>query len=259
MPFKEKNGVTFYQFRSLVDHHISNAIFTRHGGVSPRPWSSLNVGATVGDELSRVRENRKRVFSAINIAPESVYEVWQVHSAEVVIASQPKPPQSEHKKADVILTNNQQVNLLMRFADCVPIFLFDPIHKAIGIVHAGWRGTVSKAAQAAVVAMQTTFGSSPDKIIACIGPSICQKHYQVGEEVVNAVRDTFGHESNHFLRFTDQVWKLDLWNANQHILEDSGVKCIETSRICTACEVQDWYSHRAENGSTGRFGAMIGL
>jgi YfiH family protein len=259
MPFQEINGVPFYQFNSLVEHNISHAIFTRHGGVSPQPWSSLNVVATVGDELSRVIENRKRVFSAINVSPDRVYEVWQVHSAEVVITDHPKNPSAVHKKADVILTDKHQVNLLMRFADCVPIFLYDPLNNAIGLAHAGWRGTVNKAAHAAVTVMQTAYGSTPEKIIACIGPSICQEHYPVGEEVVSAVMDTFGSQANDLMQYTGEEVRFDLRRANQLILEQTGIIQIEVAQICTACEVQDWYSHRAENGSTGRFGAMIGL
>lgn len=259
MPFQERNGISFYQFNSLVKYQIIHAIFTRHGGVSPKPWSSLNVGATVGDELSNVRENRNRVFSAVDVSPDSVYEVWQVHSADVVITDHSKHTQSIHKKADVILTDKRQVNLLMRFADCVPIFLYDPVNKAIGIAHAGWRGTVNKAAQAAVAAMQSTYGSAPEKIIACIGPSICQEHYPVGDEVVSAVKDTFGILANNLMQYTGKEVFFDLWKANQQILINTGVVQIEVARICTACEVHDWYSHRAENGSTGRFGAIIGL
>lgn len=259
MPFQESNGITYYQFNSLVEHKIAHAIFTRHGGVSPQPWSSLNVGAMVGDELSRVRENRNRVFSAIKVSPDSVYEVWQVHSDEVIITDLPKPPRAVHKKADVILTDKRQVNLFMRFADCVPLFLYDPVNNAIGLAHAGWRGTVIKTAHAAVAAMQTTYGSTPEKIIACIGPSICQEHYPVGEEVVCAVKDTFGSEANDLMQYTGKEVRFDLWKANQLILEQTGIIQIEVAKICTACEVQNWYSHRAENGSTGRFGAIIGL
>jgi len=259
MPFQGRNGITFYQFNSLVEHKVFHAIFTRHGGVSPKPWSSLNVGATVGDELLRVRENRNRVFSAVDVSPNSIYEVWQVHSAAVVIADNPKHPRAVHKKADVILTDKRLVNLFMRFADCVPIFLYDPVSNVVGLAHAGWRGTVNKAAQAAVSAMQTSYSSSPANIIACIGPSICQEHYPVGEEVVSAVKDTFGSQANDLVQYTGKEAHLDLWRANQLILTRTGVIQIEVAEICTACGVEDWYSHRAENGSTGRFGAIIGL
>lgn len=259
MPFLERKGITFYQFNSLVEHKIIHAIFTRHGGVSPKPWSSLNVGATVGDELSRVQENRNRVFSAVNVSPNSIYEVWQVHSAAVFIADHPKHPRAVHKKADVILTNKRRVNLFMRFADCVPIFLYDPVKNVVGLAHAGWRGTVNKAAYAALSAMQATYGSIPANVIACIGPSICQEHYPVGEEVVSAMKDTFGSQANELIQRTGNEARLDLCRANKLVLEQTGVNQIEAAKICTVCDVQDWYSHRAENGSTGRFGAMIGL
>jgi copper oxidase (laccase) domain-containing protein len=136
MPFSQQNGLRYYTFE-IFPTIISQAVFTRRGGVSPRPWDSLNVGGSIGDDLTHVRENRIRSFKALGRAPESIHDVWQVHSADVVYADAPRPLDTQYQKADILLTDNPQVTLYMRFADCTPILLYDPKKHAIGIVHSG--------------------------------------------------------------------------------------------------------------------------
>ena len=137
MAFQSTGGIRYYQFERLGDG-LTQAVFTRHGGYSPAPWTALNLGGTVGDDPGRVRDNRNLALLALDRTPESVYDVWQVHGVSVAIAEAPRPPEAAHLQADTILTNTLGVTLLMRFADCVPIFLHDPVHKVVGIVHAGW-------------------------------------------------------------------------------------------------------------------------
>jgi YfiH family protein len=259
MPFELRNGIRIYIFDSFRESGATQAIFTRNGGTSPEPWESLNVGATVGDDYQRVIQNRNLAFDALGRSTTTLYDVWQIHSADVVTTDRPKSENVPHKKADVILTDNPDVTLFMRFADCVPILLHDPIRKVVGIAHAGWRGTVQKTAQAAVLAMQTKYGSRPEDILAAIGPSICVEHYESGDEVAEQIKRAFGADSNSFLSSNNGVDRFDLWYANQYILEKAGLRNIEISGICTACHLKDWYSYRAENGRTGRFGALIAL
>jgi YfiH family protein len=147
----------------------------------------------------------------------------------------------------------------MRFADCVPIFLFDPVRRVIGLVHTGWLGTVRKAAGAAVGAMAQRHRSRPQDILAGIGPSICREHYPVGPEVVEQVRQAFGPGAEEHLHRSDSVTQFDLWSANRRLLEAEGVESIEVCEICTAAHPEDWYSHRGERGRTGRFGALLAL
>ena len=113
--------------------NITQAVFTRQGGVSPRPWDSLNVGGSIGDDITHVRENRIRSFKALGRAPESIHDVWQVHSADVIYADAPRPLDTEYQKADILLTDNPQVTLFMRFADCTPVLLYDPKKHGCGI------------------------------------------------------------------------------------------------------------------------------
>jgi len=149
--------------------------------------------------------------------------------------------------------------LMMRFADCVPIFLCDPVHKVVGIAHAGWMGTVRGTVKAAIEAMQARFGSIPADIQAGIGPSIGPDHYQIGPDVAAQVRQAFGADASQLLVVRDASTYFDLWAANRLILEQAGVKQVETVGLCTACHTEDWFSHRAEHGRTGRFGAIIAL
>jgi hypothetical protein len=155
------------------------------------------------------------------------------------------------------LTQNPEVSLFMRFADCVTILLVDPEHNAIGIVHAGWQGTYKHIAQKAVDKMSACFGSRPEMIIAGIGPSICQDCYEVGSEVQDAFNSAFGEQAQDYFTYRDNRIYLDLWRSNEAVLRQAGVMQIETAGICTACHLEDWYSHRAENGKTGRFAVLM--
>ena len=256
MAFVQHDGLRYYQFGALGTRH---AIFTRHGGVSPEPWGSLNVGGTVGDDLTRVRKNRLLSFEALKREPETIFDVWQVHSADVVCARAPRPEGESYRQADVILTDRPELTLFMRFADCVPILFHDPRNAIIGVAHAGWMGTVRGAATAAVNSMSDQYGSNPSDIVACIGPSIGPDHYEIGADVILQVMQKFGDESELVLKSHHGKIHFNLWEANRLLLERVGVSQIEISGICTACHTEDWFSHRAEKGRTGRFGALITL
>lgn len=258
MPFRSNAGIRYFQFEHLGDG-LAQAVFTRRGGRSPQPWEALNLGGTVGDDPQRVHENRHRALAALDRDPGSVYDVWQVHGIDVAIADAPRPPETPHLQADTILTNTPGITLMMRFADCVPVFLHDPVRKVIGISHAGWMGTVRGTVRYAVEAMQAHFGSDPADILAGIGPSIGLDHYEIGPDVVAQVRQAFGQSASSLLRERAGAIHFDLWAANRLALEQAGVEQVEVAGLCTACHIEDWYSHRAERGRTGRFGAIIAL
>jgi hypothetical protein len=260
MTLHETDGVRYFSFDSFPQT-IKHAIFTRHGGVSVDPWKSLNVGGTVGDDRDHVIANRHRSFRALRRDPLSLFDVWQVHSADVVVANAPHPRLYDFPefKADAIVTDNPQVTLYMRFADCVPILLYDPKKHVAGIVHAGWLGTVREAVSAAIKAMRSAFGSSASDLIAGVGPSIGPDHYEVGDDVIDHVHHTFDNRADELLIAHGSRFHFDLWSANRVLLERAGVEQIEVAGICTACHTDDWFSHRAEKGKTGRFGALIAL
>jgi purine-nucleoside/S-methyl-5'-thioadenosine phosphorylase / adenosine deaminase len=153
MPFHQPDSVRYYTFDLFDGAAVNHGVITRRGGVSPQPWEALNVGGTVGDDPQRVKENRQRSLKALGRTMDSIYDVYQVHSADVVCSDTPRPPDQTHLKADAIFTDNPEVTLFMRFADCVPILLHDPRHKVVGLVHAGWMGTVRRTVVAGVQAM----------------------------------------------------------------------------------------------------------
>jgi len=262
MPFHQVGELRYYTFDIFQDAPITQAAFTRRGGVSPEPFAGLNVGATVGDDLDNVAENRRRIFQAVGRDVASLADSWQVHGAEVLVVEQRGLPAIERNvapKADALITAKPDITLFMRFADCVPILLYDPGRPAVGIAHAGWQGTVKRTATEAVKAMQARYGSRPVEMLAAIGPSISPPEYEVGPEVVDQLRQSFGEKADELLPQYNGNPHLDLWRANRLALEEAGVEHIEVAGICTARHLEDWFSHRGERGVTGRFGVLIGL
>ncbi len=258
MPFTHKNGIRYYTF-DVFPLEVTQAVFTRQGGVSPEPWKSLNVGGTVGDDAARVRENRYRSFNTIGRPLDSLFDVWQVHSAEAVCADAPRDPSKELVQADIIFTDKPSVTLYMRFADCVPILFYEPKRGVVGLAHAGWLGTVRGTTSAAVKTLCENYGSKPENILAAIGPSIGVDHYEIGHDVIARVHEAFNSEADRLIESRNGKTYFDLWKANELQLQMAGVEKIEIARLCTACHLDDWFSHRAEKGKTGRFGALIGL
>ncbi len=259
----DQGGPVYYQFEQWqYGAAITHAVFTRQGGTSAAPWDSLNMGGTVGDDPQAVRRNIQLAYDVLGLDSTRACTVWQVHSADTVIAHEPPPGRRWLARADGIVTNRPGVPLTMRFADCVPIMLYDPRRQVVGMAHAGWRGTVRQVAVSTLRTMQAAYGSDPADVQAAIGPSIGPDHYQVGPEVVEAVEQEFGPfgQSDGLVRLaSDGTSYLNLWEANRLALERAGVHQIEIAGICTASNVAEFYSHRAERGRTGRFGAMIAL
>jgi polyphenol oxidase len=250
----------YYTFPGLEAHpNLFHAVLTRHGGHSEGPWRSLNLGGSVGDDPQLVKRNRQQALQALKRHPDSVVDAWQVHGTKVLLAKTPRRDHSSQEQADIILTNRPDLTLIMRFADCVPIVLFDPDKMVVGLVHAGWQGTVKKAAYLAVDAMRKNYGTNSRHVLAGIGPSIGPDHYQVGADVIAQVHQSFRDNAHYLLHLQNGSVYFDLWKANEILLRQAGVDQIESSRLCTACNTADFYSHRAERGKTGRFGVVVGL
>jgi YfiH family protein len=258
MPFQEQNGLRYYQF-DIFPKTVLNAVVTRRGGTSPAPWHSLNLGGSVGDDPFRVAANRVRVFETLGRAPASIHDVWLVHGTDIVYADAPRPLEQPAHKADIIFTDNPEVSLFMRFADCVPLLFHDPKQNVIGIAHAGWMGTVKGVAEAALNGMRERYNSKPEDVVVGIGPSIGVDHYEVGADVISQYREKYGKEADAVIQSRNGSLHLDLWTANAIQLKNAGVEQIQVSGICTACYLDDWFSHRAEKGKTGRFGALMAL
>lgn len=254
-----KNGLTYLSFPETLLCEVVHGFFTRKGGVSPIPYASLNLSISTGDSREHIRQNRDLIFDAMERPNGSMFDVWQVHSDNVICSDKPRNIEEQPVKADAIFTQNPQVTLLMRFADCVPILIYDPVRKVVGIIHAGWQGTVNQIAKKSIETIAEQYQCNPGDLQAVIGPSIGPDHYEVGEDVHNRALVEFETTNGILERSNNGRWVFDLPKANEVLLRRAGVHTIHQSGICTACDVENWYSHRAEKGKTGRFAALIGL
>lgn len=253
---REDGHLPYYQFAGLARHHgLRHAIFTRHGGVSRPPWDTLNVGRAVGDSPAAVEENHRRICASLEVRREDIATAYQVGGAHVGVVN------GDHQgtvtpATDALVTATPGVALMLRFADCLPILLYDPIQRALGLVHAGWRGTIARVAQQAARAMVAAFNCRPEDLVAGIGPGIGPCCYQVGDEVAAAVRAAFPAGDSLLIRQPDGSHHLDLWAANAWQLREMGVGTVEVAGLCTACRTDEFFSHRGEGGRTGRFAAV---
>ena len=259
MPFFHQNGLKFFCFGLFDKARVVHGVFTKHGGVSPTPWASLNIGGTVGDSQLNVIENRKRMFDALGRKVESIYDSAQVQGSGVRFVDCPRTLGTPHLPADALLTDVPSVTLMLRFADCVPVLMYDPHRHVVGLIHTGWKGTILKLATLVVRAMRQKYHSDPSNILAGIGPAICTKHFEIGPEIAQLVANSFSADASSLLHKDGSKVCFDLCSANQLLLEQAGVRHIEQANICTCCHREDWYSYRGDNKMTGNFGAVIAL
>ena len=256
------NGLAYYQFESLARFsdtgEMRHGVFTRLGGISAPPFATLNTAHTVGDEPEAVAENHQRICRALNVNAASVASGYQVHGASVALIGR-QDRGRVRPATDVLLTDQPGIPLMQRFADCVPSVLYDPVRRVLGLAHAGRRGTVQGVVLEAVRTMVQAFGSRPSDIIAGLGPSIGPCCYEIGPEVAAQVRAGFREGDRWLLPQAGGAIHLDLWAANRQQLEAAGVGQVEVAGLCTACHTEEFFSHRAERGRTGRFGVMAVL
>lgn len=256
---REVVGLVYYRFANLASHdEVIHGLFTRLGGVSPSPYDSLNVGHCVGDDDELVEANHARIYQALGISRGDVVTAHQVHGEQVAVVGHGDRGRVI-PSTDALITNTPGVALMLRFADCLPVLLYDPTCRAIGLAHSGWRGTAKGIAAKTALSMMGAWGSRPCDIVAGLGPCIGPCCYQVGAEVVEVVKARFNHWQGLLQLQGDGSVHFDLWEANRRQLAELGVKEIEVSQLCTACRTDEFFSHRAEDGRTGRFAAILGM
>lgn len=266
---RERNGVPYLAFSALEETGIvSHAFSTRLGGVSEGKYATMNFTFTRGDNPDHVRENYRRMADALQVEADRMVLSWQTHTTnvkKVTEADAGKGIQKERDYQDVdgLITNVPGITLVTFYADCVPLYLVDPVHRAIGLSHSGWRGTVNRIGQVTIDAMAREYGTRPEDLIVCIGPSICQDCFEVGGEVVEAFQAAFDSCYWEALSYQkpDGKHQLDLWRANQIVFEEAGVprKQIHTTDICTHCNPDLLFSHRTTGNERGNLAAFLCL
>ena len=284
--FSTREGIDYRascEFTTLTKGRARFSFLGRGGGVSPIPYNSLNMSFAVGDEAENVKDNYERMQAVFGMRSVRPITAKQVHGTGVFIAGDGPPPAGV--EADAIITDTPGLPIGVLTADCLPILLFDPVKKSAAAVHAGWRGTVKGVAMEAVFQMKHEFSSDAADICVVFGPYIAPCCYRVGAEVVDAYRKDFGSAPNRFVYGNDggkdggndggkdggedrgndggknegedggedKYW-FDLARANREVLKSAGVKDEKMvfDFACTSCENSRLFSHRKDNGLTGR-------
>jgi YfiH family protein len=254
----ETNGLITYTFASLTTEGLVHAVFTRLGGASNGSFATLNVGHTVGDDEAAVAENHARIYAHLGLDAHQVVTARQVHGNRVAVAIAGDGGRV-FANTDGLTTDVPGMALMLRFADCQPILLYDPVGHAVGLVHAGWRGIAQGVAYRAVETMQKAFGSQPRDLIAGLGPAIGPGCYTVGHDVASAMGYALPDWAKVMRPEGEDLWRFDLSGANAQQLANAGVRHIEQANLCTACHSEEFFSHRVAQGQTGRFAVVAYL
>lgn len=269
MKRNEKNGVTYLTYPAFEEiPGVIHGFSTRLGGVSKGIYASMNLSFTRGDREEDVRENYRRIGDAIGFRPEDIVTSDQTHTANVRAVTEadrgngitkPRP----YKDVDGMITNVPGLVLTTYYADCVPLYFVDPVHRAVGLSHSGWRGTVAKIGRVTLEKMREEYGTEPSEVYAAIGPSICQNCYEVSEDVILEFKNAFPekHWDSLFYAKENGKYQLNLQEANRRIFIEAGVgeAHISMPEICTCCNPELLFSHRASRGKRGNLAAFLGL
>ncbi len=258
-------------------HGLSVGFTSRCGGVSTAPYNELNCALHVGDDSRLVIENRRRVAEAVGFDFSSWTCAEQVHGNRIAIITDRDKGRGRLERdtavpaADGLVTQEEDIMLVSFYADCVPLYFFDPGQRVVALAHAGWKGTVLEIANAVVRTLIEKFGTNPDHLLAAIGPSIGGCCYEVDEQVADKVLEL--HRRGRLQSPQEEPlpeglkergngrFLLDLKEINRQIMIKAGInpKHIEISSWCTSCHPQWFFSHRKENGRTGRMASWIGI
>ena len=264
-----RNGVPYLSFSllescGLVKHGFS----TRMGGVSTGIYESMNLSFSRGDEEAAVMENFARFGEAIGVRTSDMVFSRQTHTDYIRIVTEADRGKgitcsADYHDIDGLITDVPGLCLVTFYADCVPLFLVDPVRRVIGLSHSGWRGTVAGIGEKTVRKMAEVYKSRPEDILACIGPSICQSCYEVGSEVIDTFREVFPPclWPEIFYEKPDGKYQLNLWKANEVVFTRAGIlpEHIALTNICTNCNSDLLFSHRASHGQRGSLAAFLAL
>lgn len=267
--YKVSEEVPYFSFPILENTGLVKQGFsTKMGGVSQGKYATMNFTFTRGDNPDHVKENYRRMAKALGVDVEKMVLSYQTHTTNVRLVTESDAgkgifKEREYQDVDGLITNVPGITLVTFYADCVPLYFLDPVHKAIGLSHSGWRGTVNRMGAVTVKRMAEAFGSRAEDLIACIGPSICRNCYEVGAEVIEEFKK--GYEEKHwkelFTHKENGKYWLDLWKANEIVLLEAGIKKenLEVTDICTHCNSDYLFSHRTTGNERGNLAAFLSL
>ena len=260
---KNVNGVPFLSYPLLENTGIVNHGFsTRLGGVSTGHCATMNISTTRGDAPEAIIENKKRIAAAIGVDVDSMTFTHQTHTTNVAVVRE-EDRGGRFMETDGMITNVPGICLVTFYADCVPLYFVDPVRKAIGMSHSGWRGTVGKMGKVTVEKMRKEYGTNPEDVIAAIGPSICQDCYEVSEDVIVEFKNNFDENlwDELFYQKENGKYQLNLWKANEAVFLEAGIRKenITVTNVCTHCNPDILFSHRTSGFNRGNLSAFLAL
>ncbi len=265
-----KDSVEYLTFPILEQTGMVRHLFsTRLGGVSEGIWSTMNLSYSRGDKKEAVDENYRRIAGVLNCQLSDMVCSDQTHTTNVRVVERMDGgkgiiKEKDFQDVDGLITNVPGLVLATFYADCVPLFFMDTKNRAIGLSHSGWRGTVGRMGKCTMDAMAKAYGTRAEDVVAVIGPSICQSCYEVSSDVAEAFYKEFSApgQGEEILQAKENgKYQLNLWKANQIVLEEAGIRRnqIQVTDLCTCCNPDYLFSHRASKGKRGNLGAFLGL
>lgn len=266
---RETEGVCRLSFPLLEESGlVSHCFSTRLGGVSQGRFATMNFTFTRGDKQEHVMENYRRMARALGVDLERMVLSYQTHTTNVRRVTEEDQGKGiarprDYKDIDGLITDVPGITLVTFYADCVPLYFLDPVHRAIGLSHSGWRGTVKRMGKVTLEAMAEAYGTRPEDVLCCVGPSICRDCFEVGEEVAEEFCREFDRRFHRelFYRKENGKYQLDLWKANEIVLREAGVaeKHLQITNICTKCNPAHLFSHRVMGNERGNLAAFLCL
>lgn len=264
----EKENVTYITFPKLSQYgeDMVHGFSTRLGGVSKNHLGSMNLSFTRGDEREDVLENHRRFGKALGYDENRLVFSNQVHLTNIHKVTREDCGKGIIRESDIIeidglVTDEPGIPLITFYADCVPLFFYDPVNKVIAMAHSGWKGTVERIGAKMISYMKEEYHSNPEDIVCAIAPSICQKCYEVSEDVALRFLEVFGdgYGDELLYRKDNGKYQLNLHKACEITLLEAGVKKehLDVTDICTCCNPEFLFSHRASNGMRGNLAGVM--
>ena len=266
---RQKGELEYLVFPKLEETGVVEHLFTtRTGGVSNGIYSTMNLSFSRGDDLECVREHYRRIGEVLGTDPEHMVASKQTHTTNIHLVTKADAGNgitrpSVYDDIDGLATDIPGIALVTFYADCVPLYFVDPVHRAIGLAHSGWRGTVGKIGKNTIQLMQENFGSKPEDLLAAVGPSVCMDCYEVSEDVIEQFKEAFEKKywEDLFYKKENGKYQLNLWKANELIFLESGIlpEHMAITNVCTHCNSKILYSHRTMGNNRGNLCAFLAL